>query len=228
MVNADKNWGLAMTTSRLKALAAALLLGTSAAACSSVVYDTLENFGYEKREILVDRVKGGREAQTEAQEEFKDALEQFRALVAFDGGDLAKQYDKVSASYERMQNEAQDVRNRIDSIEDVGKALFREWEGELDEYQSAELRANSERQLRDTRRQYDGVVSAMNRAAAKMDPVLEIYQDQVLYLKHSLNARAVAGLEDERVIIEQRVDDLIAEMDAAIAEANRFIDSMEA
>ena len=213
---------------RFRTVLAAAMLAGGTAACSSVVYDALENIGIEKRDILVDRVKDGREAQADAQEEFKDALEEFRALTNFDGGELEKQYDKVSTSYDRMEREADDVRARIRAIEDVAKALFREWEQELDEYQSAELRASSARQLRETRQSYETVVNAMNRAASKMDPVLELYQDQVLFLKHSLNARAIAGLDDERRLIEARVDDLIREMDQAIAEANRFIEQMQA
>ena len=204
---------------------AALLTGT---ACSSVYYDTMESFGIEKRDILVDRVKDGREAQADAQEEFKDALTQFRELVAVDGGALEKKYDKMSASYDRLEREADEVRDRIASIESVGEALFEEWEDELDLYQDASLRSASAGQLRDTRAQYGQVVRAMNRAADKMDPVMELFEDRVLFLKHNLNARAIAGLSGELTTIETRVDALIAEMDAAIAEANAFIDQMEA
>jgi Skp family chaperone for outer membrane proteins len=207
-------------------LLAALALGT-AAACSSVYYDTLENFGFEKRDILVDRVRDGREAQADAQEEFKDALTQFRELVSADGGELEKKYDKLSSAYDGMQREAKDVRGRIDAIEDVGQALFNEWEDELDAYQDASLRAASARQLRETRSQYDQVVRAMNRAADKMDPVLELFEDRVLFLKHNLNARMVAGLSGEQAEIQSRVDTLIAEMDAAIAEADAFIAQMQ-
>ena len=211
----------------LKALGASLLL-LGAGACSSVYYDALENFGIEKRDILVDRVEDGRAAQEGAQEEFKDALAQFRALVAVDGGELEKKYDKMSGSYDRLEREAAAVRDRIDAIEDVGEALFDEWEDELDLYQDASLRSASARQLRDTRAQYGQVVRAMNRAASKMDPVMELFEDRVLFLKHNLNARAVAGLSGELTTIEGRVDALIAEMDAAIAEANAFIDQMRA
>ena len=210
-----------------KALGASLLL-LSVGACSSVYYDALENFGIEKRDILVDRVEDGRAAQEGAQEEFKDALAQFRALVAVDGGELEKKYDKMSGSYDRLEREAAAVRDRIDAIEDVGEALFDEWEDELDLYQDASLRSASARQLRDTRAQYGQVVRAMNRAASKMDPVMELFEDRVLFLKHNLNARAVAGLSGELTTIEGRVDALIAEMDAAIAEANAFIDQMRA
>lgn len=210
-----------------RALLAALSL-SAATACSSVYYDALENFGIEKRDILVDRVEDGREAQEGAQEEFKDALEQFRALVAADGGELEKKYDRLSGSYDDMQREAELVRERIESIETVGEDLFEEWEDELGQYQDSGLRSASAGALRDTRRQYEQVVRAMNRAADRMDPVLELFEDRVLFLKHNLNARMVAGLSGEQAEIEQRVDALIAEMDAAIAEANAFIDQMRA
>ena len=224
---AFKRAGALIMRSLLKAaLGASLLL--NAGACSSVYYDTMENFGIEKRDILVDRVKDGREAQADAQEEFKDALTQFRELVAVDGGELEKKYDKMSGSYERLEREADEVRDRIASIENVGEALFDEWEDELDLYQDASLRSASAGQLRDTRAQYGQVVRAMNRAADKMNPVMELFEDRVLFLKHNLNARAIAGLSGELTTIESRVDALIAEMDAAIAEANAFIDQMEA
>jgi hypothetical protein len=127
-----------------------------------------------------------------------------------------------------MEAEADRVRERIDSIEDVGGALFREWERELDAYTDPTLRSRSERQYRTTRARFDRVVEAMNRAAGRMDPVLDIYRDQVLFLKHNLNARAIASLDEEQVEIAERVEALIREMDLAIAEANNFIDQMGA
>lgn len=199
----------------------------AASGCASAYYGTLERFGFEKRDILVDRVQDARGEQAEAQEVFASALDEFRALVAIDGGDLERQYDKLNASYQRSEQQAEDVRDRINKVDDVGTRLFREWERELKLYDSAELRRRSERQLRDTERDFDQLLGAMNRAAQKMDPVLAFYQDQVLYLKHNLNARAISSLEFERAEIERRVETLIAEMNDAIREADAFIASME-
>ena len=111
-------------------------------------------------------------------------------------------------------------------MEDVGGRLFKKWQSELKEYESADLRARSERQLIATKEQYEDLIYTMNRAAKKMDPVLALYNDQVLFLKHNLNARAISSLEYERTEIESRVATLISEMNAAIAEADAFIASM--
>ena len=67
----------------------------------------------------------------------------------------------------------------------------------------------------------------MKRAERKIDPVLSAFHDQVLYLKHNLNAQAIASLQSELASIETDVAGLIKEMEASIVEANSFIDSME-
>ncbi len=203
-----------------------VFLALTAAGCASAYYSTMERMGFEKRDILVDRVEAARGEQADAQKVFASALDEFRALVNVDGGELERQYDKLNRSYDRAQKQAADVRTRIDAVEDVGGRLFREWRQELKLYESADLRRRSEQQLMSTERDYENVVDAMNRAADKMDPVLALYQDQVLFLKHNLNARAISSLEVEREEIEVRVEALIAEMNAAIAEADAFIASM--
>ena len=196
------------------------------AGCATAYYGTMEKFGFEKRDILVDRVKDARGEQAEAQETFASALDEFRALVEIDGGELEKQYDKMNASYARTQKQAADVRKRIKDVDDVGKRLFREWEKELELYDSPDLRRRSSEQLSATQADYNQLLAAMNKAASKMDPVLELYEDQVLFLKHNLNARAISSLELEKIKIEERVEALILEMNTAIAEADEFIASM--
>jgi hypothetical protein len=50
--------------------AAALVFGVLVApSCRRVCYGAMEKFGYEKRDILIDRVKVAQESQREAQEE---------------------------------------------------------------------------------------------------------------------------------------------------------------
>lgn len=207
--------------------AALAVVALTVAGCASAYYNTMEKFGFEKRDILVDRVQEARGEQADAQEVFASALDEFRALVDIDGGKLERQYDKLSASYDRAKTQAADVRSRIDAVEDVGGRLFKEWRQELKLYENADLRRRSERQLIATENDYEDLIRAMNRAADKMDPVLSLYQDQVLFLKHNLNARAISSLDVERAEIELRVEALIEEMNEAIAEADAFIASMK-
>ena len=208
---------------RSLALTATLML---LASCQSAYYATMESFGQHKRDILVDRVEDARDDQEEAKEQFADALEAFTSVTAYDGGDLRVVYDRLSGELDRCEDKAARVRKRIDSIEEVSEDLFTEWSKELEQYSSDQFRQQSEAQLRDTRTRYDQLISAMNRAEARMEPVLVVFRDQVLFLKHNLNAQAIASLQGNVAAIESDVSQLIAEMDVAIDEANAFIEGM--
>lgn len=196
--------------------------------CQGVYYDAMEQFGVHKREILVDRVEDARDSQQEAKQEFSDALEQFRSVVTFQGGELEQRYDTLRATLDRVETRASDVKNRIDSVENVAEALFAEWEQELDQYANADLRSRSASKLRETQSEYRLMIRAMRRAEESMQPVLQTLRDQVLFLKHNLNARAIASLQDEIEVVQRDVDSLIREMERAIDEANSFINQIVA
>ena len=194
-----------------------------ATSCSTPYYAVLEQFGVEKRDILVDRVADARADQVEAQEQFKTTLEKFQELNNFDGGDVQKMYESFSDEYDDSVDAAEDVSKRIEKIRSVADDLFEEWEEEIEEYTSADLRRRSEGQLRETRVRYNGLLSSMEKAEASMQPVLDAFKDQVLSLKHTLNSLAINSLEDDVIRIEGDVGALIEKMEASIAEAEAFI-----
>ena len=202
------------------------LLGALTAGCSTVYYGTMETFGVHKRDLLVDGVQDARDSQEESKEQFQSALEEFSAVLGFEGGDLQEKYDKLSKEFERCESRAEDVHDHIDNVERVAKALFKEWKTELEQYSSGELRRSSQRKLEDTQKRYDQLIAAMKTAEAKMDPVLDAFRDQVLFLKHNLNAQAIASLQDELTSVQLNVQDLIQDMERSIQEADRFIQSM--
>jgi Protein of unknown function (DUF2959) len=194
--------------------------------CSTMYYSTMEKFGQEKRDILVKRVSKARDAQAETQEVFKDALEQFGSVVAVDGGNLQKQYNRRRKELERCEDRAEAVGERINDVDRVARDLFKEWKAETKQYQNASFRRDSEAKLRETKRKYERMMEAMRNAESKIEPVLSVFRDQVLFLKHNLNARALASLQGESAQIEMDVNQLIQDLSTAIAEADRFIQTM--
>lgn len=194
--------------------------------CQRAYYSAMEKVGYDKREILSDRVENARESQQDAKEQFASALDRFRSVVQVEGGELEAKYETLNAEYEASEKQAQKVRDRIESVEDVAKALFAEWTEELKQYSSAKLRQSSQQQLTATKARYSKLIKAMKRASSKMDPVLAAFKDQVLILKHNLNAKAIAALEGELGSIQSDVEALVREMEKSIAEADAFIKTM--
>lgn len=208
--------------------AAICFLLTTLSACQSAYYGTLEKVGIHKRDILVDRVEETQESQQDAQEQFVSALEQFRSVVEFDGGELEERFDKLSDEFEKSEDVANEIRSRIDAIEDVADDLFEEWQTELDQYSSKSLRRESERSLKSTQQRYEKLIVTMRQSETRLNPVLDAMRDQVLYLKHNLNARAVRAVRGEIAGIDKDVEALLASMQKSIAEADDFVSGMRA
>jgi len=125
----------------------------------------------------VHRVEESCDAQGGASEQFASALEQFRATVNFDVGDLGNTYDRLNAEYENS----------------VAEDLLSEWVQELDQYSRADLRRTTVSLLNDTRTRDKQLMTSMRCAERSIAPVLEVFQDQVLVLKHNLNARTIGA-----------------------------------
>jgi len=187
----------------------------------------MEQIGVHKRDILVDRVEEARDSQEEAKVQFSSALEQFSTLLNFDGGDLQCTYETLEEEFEESESRAKDVSDRIRAVESVSADLFEEWEEELNLYTNQDLRRSSENSLRKTRVRYNQLIKAMYTAETKMEPVINAFRDQVLFLKHNLNSRAIASLRSELITIEGDISQLISDMEVSIAESNRFLTEME-
>ncbi len=187
-------------------------------------YNTAESwFGYSKRERLVNRVQYARDEQEAAKKQFATALEEFKSVVNFNGGDLEAMYNKLNAAYKASESKAAGVKSKITDVKNVGTALFNEWDGEINQMQDASLKA-SNASLRDkTKASYDELLVKMDGAAATMDPILQKFKDRVLFIKGNLNAQAIGSLKGTEVALGNDIDALIKEMEASIKEADEFI-----
>jgi len=211
------------TKNRIYSVLAVAFIVLFFSGCSSTYYSAMEKVGKHKRDIMVDRVEDARDSQAEAQEQFKSALEQFDSVVKLKETDLKKAYDSLNSEYEKSADAAEKVSSRIESVESVSEALFDEWADELEQYQSKELRRSSKQQMRKTQRRYKEMLGSMQQAEASMEPVLRIFKDNVLFLKHNLNAQAIGSLQSEFANLKGEIDILIKNMNVAIDSSNKFI-----
>lgn len=195
--------------------------------CSGVYYGAMEKVGIPKRKILVDRVGAARESQQEAKQQFSSALAQFLAVTRVPATELQATYEKLDAEFKRSEARAKEVRDRIAAIDDVAQALFGEWKNELAQYKSSNLRAQSDRQFSATKQRYAALMRVMDQAAAGMNPVIDAFRDQVLFLKHNLNAQAVSALSGSTQELQQDITRLVADMEKSIREADAFIAAMQ-
>jgi len=187
----------------------------------------LSQFWTEPRELLIENVAAARDAQQETVEQFKTTMEEFKSVTDFDGGDLEREFNQLNAAFQKSEDAVKTIHRKINHVESAANALMKQWKEELAQYHDPSLRARSERQLEETKLKAARLIDAMRRAEAKTKPVLDVFRDQVLFLKHDLNMQAISSLDSHTVSIEADVASLIQEMEASIEEANRFIDEMD-
>jgi predicted nucleic acid-binding Zn-ribbon protein len=209
----------------VKTMGAVLLM--SLVGCQTAYYGAMEKIGIDKRDILVDRVEDVRDSQKDSQEEFQTAYQRLVVLTDFDGGDYEDIYNDLNDDYQNSKAAAERVSKKIDNVEEVANDLFDEWEDELDQYTNSKLRRASEDKLNATKRQFSQMLRSMHQAESKMAPVLATLNDNVLYLKHNLNAAAVSAIKGEFASLRTDISGLINEMSEAIKESDDFIATLQ-
>jgi ElaB/YqjD/DUF883 family membrane-anchored ribosome-binding protein len=218
-------------TNHRHAVLLSMLLAALAAGCATTreaYYNAWEKLGYAKRDRLVDNVKSARDEQQQAKQQFASALDQFKSVVDFKGGDLEALYNKLNDAYKGSDERAKAVRSKIQSVKNVGEALFTEWRGEIAQMSDdASLQSQSKSLYDQTHDHYDALVTHMDAAADTMDPVLRKFKDRVLFIKANLNAEAIASLGGTDTQLGSEIDDLIKQMQSSIDEADKFIDQVQ-
>ncbi|WP_305907593.1 DUF2959 domain-containing protein [Methylomarinum sp. Ch1-1] len=192
-----------------------------------VYYKSRESLlGHHKRDIVVVHVDQACESLQDSRDQFEDALGKFKTILSLPDLSLDYRYQQLKKQYEFCRIKTDEVSHRIQLIEDVSEALFNEWETELALYRNRTLRSRSRQQLDKARRQYKKLIMALNKAESRIHPVLGAFQDQVLFLKHNLNAQAIAALQHEFVEISIDISKLIAIMEKTINEASQFVSTL--
>ena len=179
--------------------------------------------GDHKRDLVVMQVDQACHSLRESRDQFVDALEQFKSLINVQESPLQLRYQLLKRHYDQCRFKAEQVSDRIQAIEHVSEALFTEWETELNLYSNRVLRSRSQQQLKKSRHHYARLLKTLQLAEMRIHPVLADFQDQVLSLKHNLNAHAIAALRNDFIEIGVDITKLVEVMEKTINEASQFV-----
>jgi len=193
----------------------------------SLYYQSRESLlGHHKRDIVVIQVEQTCNSLINTRDQFEDALQQFKNIVNVPESSLELRYNLLQRQYDFCKSKSDDVSHRIAAIEEVSGSLFKEWEDELGHYSSRALRSKSRQQLKASKQQYSRLIKTMRKAESRIHPVLSAFKDQVLFLKHNLNAQAIAALQHEFIEIGIDISQLIEVMEMTINEASQFVSTL--
>ncbi len=196
-------------------------------AARNTKYSAWEIVGVEKRDLFKKYLEQTKDGQEETKESLQSALDKLKEVYNFDGGNLESKYKDLNSSYEDAQSRANEVHDSIKRVNITAADLFEEWDKEIKEITSADLRAKSSASLSATKKKYALLKTNLGRSEIKIKPVLAKLKDQVLFLKHNLNAKAIASLKKEHVRIEKDIENLMVDIKASISAANEVIADME-
>lgn len=220
-----------MKNKNLPSLCFLLFLSTSCAnkihkAVNNAKYSAYEAVGLEKRDLFKREVANVKEDQEDTGKAFKDALTQLKEIYNFDGGNLERQHSKLKASLDDAKEEATDLHARIEKVDEVANDLFEEWNNEINEIKTGDLKSKSSSQLSATKAKYKVLEEQLRASEKKMAPVLAKLNDQVLFLKHNLNAEAIGGLKAEGGKIQADIKSLIDEVNESSRQADELIKTL--
>jgi hypothetical protein len=196
--------------------------------CQSTYYKAMRTLGKEKRDILVQRIKDAKKDQDQTKQQLQTTMESFQALTGFQGGSLEKNYKRLNSDYESAASQAGKLHDKVQSIDQVSNDLFKEWQGEINAMDNGKLKTQDTAMLRNAKTRQAAYMRVMRRTEDQITPVLKAFRDQVLFLKHNLNSRAIGSLKGTSAGLQSDVADLIQSIDASSQEADKLISSLAA
>lgn len=217
---------LFMVTAVLFFLAQAGCASRVEKAVRDVKYSAYEAIGMEKRDLFKSQLSEVKQNQDESKGDITDALTQLKKVYGFDGGNLEREYNQLKSANESAKKSAGEVTESIRKLETVAGDLFVEWGKEITQITSADLRSKSQGKLQTTQKKYNTYIAQLKKSEAKIPPVLTKFNDQVLFLKHNLNAAAITGLKAEGTRIENDINKVIEEMNQSISQADELIKTL--
>lgn len=217
---------LLMTAVALVFLAQAGCASRVEKAVRDVKYSAYEAIGMEKRDLFKSKLSEVKQNQDESKGDITDALTQLKKVYGFDGGNLEREYNRLKSANDSAKKSAGEVTESIRKLETVAGDLFVEWSKEITEITSPDLRTKSQGKLQATQKKYNAYIAQLKKSEAKIPPVLTKFNDQVLFLKHNLNAAAITGLKAEGTRIESDINKVIEEMNQSISQADELIKTL--
>lgn len=161
------------------------------------------------------------------QKQYGGALDAFRRVVTFDGGDIETRYRAVQQSYEQGKIKAESANHLIKRIDDSAKQVLAEWESELKNYSDEVRRKDSKARLDAARKDHEKTIVDLREAQAAMQPVLEQMRDLTLYLRHRLNEVALRGVPALADEIDDDVEQYLESLNKSIDRANGFLQKLD-
>lgn len=186
-----------MTTKKIFIKSILLLSLLLTSSCSTVYYNFWETLGKEKRDLLKSKLNDVNNAQEDVEEQYVDNLERIRKEYNFNEGELEKTYDKITDDYEDTNEKQKELSERINKANNIATDLFEEWKNEAYQLQNKNYKRKSLQKLAITKKKYSRTYTTIKKIEKDLNKILRKFKDQVIFIKHNLNAKVIGNLKSE-------------------------------
>lgn len=202
------------------ALAATFLLVATVGGCSAAYYAAMEQLGWEKRDILVNRIEVARDALRAAARRVTTAWQVVERASAAEAGPVAARLRTALAD---AHTDAAVAERRVAGVAAAGTRLFTSWAQEVADTRDAAQRTRGEEIYARAEERYGRMLAVMQEAVAAMPPVLAVLREQAAALEAAPGAAtgaavraALAAAADELGVLQLATDRAAAEADAGV------------
>ncbi len=175
---------------------------------------------------LVSRVEESRRALQAAEAQIRSTLDTANSLGQTEGGSLQSDFQRFNSEIELSNEKRDEFRKSVDSMDKTSASYFTTWAADLDKFQTEEFRTRSEARLEETRGRYNQLMTTMQQAEEKFNPILAKLHDVSRYLSFMLNPTGVASVKTSVGEMSSEATDLSTAIETAVQEADDFVTLM--
>jgi len=143
--------------------------------------------------------------------------------------DLRPQFEKFKAELVKMEERAQNGRNRADAMKAKGEEFFADWEQQVRSIQNPDIRKAAENRLVKRKKSYNKILAAMQEAKAELVPFMSNLNDLKKMFDGELTASSVASAKDlirqanwHGTDVNESLTDVEKELDRVAAELAKY------
>jgi hypothetical protein len=187
-----------------------------------------QNRGPKRTEELVKRAEEVVKKTGEAEAQLRKTIDIYNSIMQGRSEDMKKSYENLQKEINNTQKKREDVRKRFDEMGQEADRVFASWHQEIEAIASPEVRDLSRNRMMETREKYNAIRMASNEAGGEVDTLFATLHDHVLFLGYDLNPTGVATLAEEAAKLNEQANKLLADIEAAMARVNEYIEATRA
>lgn len=178
--------------------------------------------GLKESAKLVSHVEESRRALQVAEAQIRSTLDTANALGQTEGGNLQSDFQRLSSAIKLSNEKRDEFRESVASMDNTSASFFTAMATELDKYETEEFRTRSEARLEETRGRYNQLMTTMQQAEEKFNPIMAKLNDLSRYLSFNLNPTGVDSIKTSIGELSSEATDLYSAIETAVQEADGF------